>query len=107
LLEAAVDHPPLEHERLSPGSLEAQCARCEAALVEELCTLLHDIQEALTEDMTNAFARLEAGLYGYCADCHQPIAAARLDASPFSIRCESCERQRGKETPRPMRTLAA
>ena len=38
-----------------------------------------------------ALARLDAGLYGRCIDCGDDIAAARLRALPFAVRCLECE----------------
>lgn len=41
-----------------------------------------------------ALRRLEAGTYGICADCDQPIASERLGALPFAARCRPCEEAR-------------
>jgi len=41
-----------------------------------------------------ALRRLEAGTYGVCGDCDQPIAAERLRALPFAARCRPCEETR-------------
>ncbi len=38
-----------------------------------------------------ALDRLEAGDYGVCADCGEPIPAARLQALPYALRCVKCE----------------
>jgi len=38
-----------------------------------------------------ALARLDAGEYGYCAECGGEIAERRLRALPFAVRCTSCE----------------
>lgn len=37
-----------------------------------------------------ALARLEAGSYGDCAACGEPIEAARLEASPATPFCVAC-----------------
>jgi DnaK suppressor protein len=37
-----------------------------------------------------ALARLEAGQYGICAACEQPIPSRRLRALPFAVRCQPC-----------------
>lgn len=46
-----------------------------------------------------ALARLDAGEYGTCVDCAEPIGAPRMQAQPFAIRCIACqerlERSRG------------
>ena len=38
-----------------------------------------------------ALRRLEQGAYGECADCHQPIALARLRVHPEAERCTACQ----------------
>ena len=37
-----------------------------------------------------ALARLDAGTYGQCAGCGEPIDARRLEALPYAIQCISC-----------------
>ncbi len=39
-----------------------------------------------------ALARIAAGEYGYCTDCGEPIAPARLSADPSIPRCAECMR---------------
>lgn len=41
-----------------------------------------------------ALARLEAGQYGICAACEQPIPSRRLRALPFAVRCQPCAHER-------------
>jgi DnaK suppressor protein len=41
--------------------------------------------------VTAALQRLDDGAYGDCAECGTPIAAARLRALPFALRCTACE----------------
>jgi DnaK suppressor protein len=38
--------------------------------------------------------RLESGKYGYCVECERAIAARRLRALPFALRCQECEKRR-------------
>ena len=47
-----------------------------------------------------ALRRLEAGTYGVCGDCDQPIAAERLRALPFAAGCRPCEEAREAAKPR-------
>ena len=49
--------------------------------------------EALAQ-IGRALVRLDAGEYGSCAECRQEIAARRLKALPFAVRCQACEKQR-------------
>jgi DnaK suppressor protein len=37
-----------------------------------------------------ALGRIESGDYGYCLDCGEPIAKARLEFSPASTLCIAC-----------------
>jgi DnaK suppressor protein len=38
-------------------------------------------------EVVAALARIEAGTYGTCADCGQPIPDARLEVRPEAVRC--------------------
>lgn len=42
-----------------------------------------------------ALARLERGEYGYCIECDQPIAPARLEIKPEAALCLKCQEQAG------------
>lgn len=52
-------------------------------------TLLADARRHL-EDLDSALARLEAGEYGRCERCHEPIATGRLLARPTARTCINC-----------------
>jgi RNA polymerase-binding transcription factor DksA len=41
-----------------------------------------------------ALHRLEAGLYGDCVECGEPIALQRLFVQPAALRCASCQAAR-------------
>lgn len=49
--------------------------------------------ETLTR-ITAALRRLDQGHYGTCVECSHEIAAARLRALPFAVRCTPCEERR-------------
>ena len=51
--------------------------------------------------LDQALVRLEAGRYGLCADCGEPIALARLQSAPQSLRCVACESAHERGQPRP------
>ena len=55
----------------------------ELALIQMKGETLAMVREALE--------RLDAGLYGHCASCGDDIAASRLRALPFAVRCRECE----------------
>ena len=44
-----------------------------------------DLQQAL-----RALSRIEAGTFGQCVGCGNPIASARLEAIPEAERCSNC-----------------
>lgn len=53
-----------------------------AALLEQAHSQLADLDEAIR--------RIEAGIYGRCESCGQPIAAQRLAARPAARTCIGC-----------------
>ena len=49
---------------------------------------------ARVEEVDAALARLDAGSYGVCEACGQPIAAGRLEARPTARTCVGCAASR-------------
>ena len=62
-------------------------------------SLLQMRNETLTR-IEQALVRLDAGHYGLCAVCEGEIAAPRLRALPFAVRCQACEARREQEQKR-------
>jgi DnaK suppressor protein len=62
------------------------------ALIQMKAHLLNRINEAVVQ--------LEEGTYGYCGECGVAIAASRLRALPFAVRCKDCEEMREQSEPR-------
>ncbi len=61
-----------------------------------------DIRDGLDDEASNelrqvniALARLEAGDYGICTDCGEPIDPKRLEAVPYAVTCISCASKSG------------
>jgi len=55
--------------------------------------------ERLARDLKlidKALADIDAGCYGTCAECEEPIAPKRLKALPFATRCVGCQEQSEK-----------
>jgi len=61
-------------------------ADIEFALIQMKAETLNKINDALM--------RLDESKYGFCADCGDEIAEARLRALPFAVRCMDCETKR-------------
>jgi DnaK suppressor protein len=80
---SADGHDDLEHSEADTQT------DIELALLQLRAATLARIDEAL--------GRLDAGTYGTCADCGREIAARRLRALPFAVRCQACEEQREAE----------
>lgn len=78
--EDEATHPPVvELGGGSPGYSTWQAA-----------VVLRQHYERLIEDLADALTRAEAGLYGLCEVCGEPIAAERLEALPFTTLCIRC-----------------
>ena len=55
--------------------------------------LAKSLRETLSE-VEHALAKFEAGSYGVCESCGQPIAPARLEAKPAARFCINCASKR-------------
>jgi DnaK suppressor protein len=64
-----------------------------ATYEEEVGLGLMENEERLLAECTAALARIEAGTYGLCEGCYQPIPKRRLLAFPYARRCVSCARK--------------
>ncbi len=49
----------------------------------------------ILQAIEEALVRMEKGTYGICRDCGEPIAAARLEAIPWTRVCISCKQKQG------------
>jgi DnaK suppressor protein len=70
----------------------------EVALIQMKGETLQRVREALV--------RLDAGEYGYCAECGGEITAQRLRALPFAVRCTACEDLHEQHTARARRSAS-
>ena len=59
----------------------------------EVDALSGQLRETL-QDIEDALAKFDAGTYGECESCGQPIPEARLEAMPAARLCISCASQR-------------
>jgi DnaK suppressor protein len=59
----------------------------------EVEALANSLKETLAE-VEHALAKFEAGTYGRCEDCGEPIAPARLEAKPGARFCINCASRR-------------
>jgi len=82
----------------APGQMTygSQAAAASHVFEQQRDLALRDRSERALADIDAALARLEAGTYGACTSCHQPIAAERLDALPWAAHCIDCQRTLGR-----------
>jgi DnaK suppressor protein len=52
------------------------------------------LAERSVEEIDEALARMDAGTYGRCVDCGDPIPAERLEAVPAAPTCLRCKAER-------------
>ncbi len=57
---------------------------------EEVLAALSHADQAEVSRIDAALARIDDGSYGICANCGEPIAAARLQALPDAVTCVNC-----------------
>jgi DnaK suppressor protein len=54
---------------------------------------LLEMRSRQIQEIETALHLLEAGGYGHCVDCREPILASRLHARPFAVRCRTCQEE--------------
>ena len=79
----------LPSERPAEGLDETEHA--EADYQEHIEVALIQMKGETLQRVRDALVRLDAGEYGYCAECGGEIAEPRLRALPFAVRCRACE----------------
>ncbi len=85
LRELGVDRSTYDEGFADSGQVTAERGEVEA--------LVGSLRETFT-DINDALAKLEAGTYGQCESCGQPIGDARLEAMPMARLCMACASKR-------------
>jgi RNA polymerase-binding protein DksA len=92
------------HEE-TPGSLEEETEEivgsvdnhlaetASATLDREIDYTLEENSEHVLAEIEAALERIEAGTYGTCRTCGQPISEERLEAIPYATQCIDCKRR--------------
>jgi RNA polymerase-binding protein DksA len=91
----------LQHD--NPGSLQDETQEIQSdnhpgdvateTFDRELDYTLEENEERLLQAIDAALERIEAGTYGICANCGQPIGEERLEALPWTTQCIDCKRK--------------
>lgn len=66
----------------------------DAATQGDIALSLLQMRAEMLTRIEQAIVRLDAGRYGTCFECDEPIAERRLRALPFAVRCQVCEGER-------------
>jgi RNA polymerase-binding protein DksA len=90
------------HEE-TPGSLNEETEEpaadnhpadvASATLDREIDYTLEENSEHVLAEIEAALERIEAGTYGTCRTCGQPISEERLEAIPYATQCIDCKRR--------------
>jgi DnaK suppressor protein len=62
-------------------------------LDREIDYTLEENSEHVLKEIDRALAKIEAGSFGTCETCGQPIAEERLLAIPYATQCIDCKRR--------------
>ena len=84
---------------VAPGQMTygSQAAAASQVFAQQRDLALRDRSDHQLELVDEALARLDAGTYGRCVRCGEPIAPDRLDALPWAARCIDCQRLAARE----------
>lgn len=58
---------------------------------DEIAFAVADHRARQLREVTRALEDINAGRYGVCRECGEPIAKARLKVMPFATRCVACQ----------------
>jgi RNA polymerase-binding transcription factor DksA len=81
-------------EEMEPGDIQFDEESGEGATMNverERDLTLSAQASAAVEEIDRALAKIEAGTYGRCEQCGQPILRARLEALPYAALCVACK----------------
>lgn len=74
---------PLHKEETDDDAAAETQRQADVTHLARSATALNEIESAL--------ARIDAGEYGLCTDCEEPIDLRRLQAHPAALRCARCQ----------------
>jgi DnaK suppressor protein len=83
-----------------PGGGLDETERAEAVVQEDIEVALIQMKAETLQRVREALVRLDAGEYGYCAECDGEISEKRLRALPFAVRCTACEESQERHAAR-------
>lgn len=84
---------------VTPGQMTygSQAAAASEVFAQQRDLALRDRADQQLALVDEALARLDAGTFGTCVRCGQPIPNERLAALPWAARCIECQRLAARE----------
>ena len=81
-------------EVLAPGQITygSQAAAASHVFEQQRDLALRDHNQLHLEAVDAALARIDAGTYGRCTTCGNPVGDERLEALPWAALCIDCQR---------------
>jgi RNA polymerase-binding protein DksA len=83
----------LDDELEEPGVDNHPADSATATLDREIDYTLEENSEHVLAEIDRSLERIEAGTYGICETCGQPISEERLEAIPYATQCIDCKRR--------------
>ena len=84
--DTQADRSPVELDQTSVGRL----SRMDALQQQAMAAAQSRRRAARLGALQAALRRIEAGEFGWCEECGEPIAEARLEIDPVATRCVGC-----------------
>lgn len=84
--DTAESRKPVKLDQQSVGRL----SRMDAMQNQAMASAVEVRRHARIRAITAALARVEAGEFGFCEECGEPIPVRRLQLDPAFTRCVSC-----------------
>ncbi|MFN3209684.1 MAG: TraR/DksA family transcriptional regulator [Roseovarius sp.] len=100
LIETRLEELDAEDARGAPGKATVELDQQSVGRLSRMDALQNQAMARATEArraserarLTSALARMDAGEFGFCEDCGDRIAPARLRLDPAATRCVDCVR---------------
>jgi DnaK suppressor protein len=80
-----------EREELWIETLADPLDQVRSSMDREMAVRQVDHEARLAHDIQSALDTIEAGNYGICEQCEEPMPSRRLDAVPWARLCVSCQ----------------
>lgn len=81
----------LSQERVSDDQVQDPGDQAVSSTMESLQVSLQDAEVGEYNRIMDTLSKIDAGTYGICIDCDNPISEKRLKSYPNASRCVACQ----------------